>query len=309
MKNILILIMNLPLYLYSQNLVPNGSFEDTLSCPDNLDQISKSIGWSAFRQSPDYFNMCSQPGGYCGVPQNQFDFQSPHTGSAYSGLFTFNSGTDYREYIGVQLTQSLIIGHQYFVSFFVNRVSKSIGQHKNIATNKLGIRFTNTLYTAANPEMISNYAHVYCDTIISDTLNWVNISGYFVADSTYNFLSIGNFFQDSLTSIIKFDSLANAAYYFIDDISVIDSMPQGMGYNDLNFQIKIYPNPSFEYIIILGNHILRIEIFDMLGQNYNFSFKPAVNFQKIDVSQLSKGAYFIKIQTLNYSYNKKLIIQ
>src|SRR5437868_5222781 len=92
---ILLLISN---FCFSQNLVPNPSFEDTVACPNNLSQINRAIGWSSYRQTPDYYNSCSINGGYSGVPLNQFDYQYPRTGNAYAGLFCRSSGLNSREY-------------------------------------------------------------------------------------------------------------------------------------------------------------------------------------------------------------------
>src|SRR3569832_155596 len=128
-----------------QNLVPNPSFEDTVLCPDNLDQVNRAIGWSSFRLTPDYFNLCSGSL-YSDVPQNNFDFQYPRTGHGYGGFFAFTTSGNYREYIGIQLTQPLIAGNTYYASMYVNRVANTSGQQKNIATNKLGIRFTTIPY-------------------------------------------------------------------------------------------------------------------------------------------------------------------
>src|SRR5690606_32613561 len=87
----------------AQNLVPNWSFEDTVACPTSLTQIDKAIGWSSYRQSPDYFNSCA-PVNYpqnVSVPTNQWGDQFAKTGNAYAGFVTFTLGaSNSREYIG-----------------------------------------------------------------------------------------------------------------------------------------------------------------------------------------------------------------
>jgi hypothetical protein len=74
-------------------------------------------------------------------------------------------------------------------------------------------------------------------------MNWQIVSGFFIPDSAYEFLSIGNFFVDSLTSYIAFDSAASAAYYFIDDVTLLDSIPLGIN-EPSKASIRIYPNPA-----------------------------------------------------------------
>ncbi len=60
---------------------------------------------------------------------------------------------------------------------------------------------------------------------------WQKISGCFVADSAYQFLTIGNFFSDFETSYQKTSwNVSIGPYYLIDDVSVVEtdiaSMPQ-----------------------------------------------------------------------------------
>jgi len=43
----------------AQNLVLNPSFEDTILCPDALDQVNRSQYWiNPTNSTPDYFNSC-----------------------------------------------------------------------------------------------------------------------------------------------------------------------------------------------------------------------------------------------------------
>ena len=63
----------------------------------------------------------------------------------------------------------------------------------------------------------------------------------------------------------------------------------------------IYPNPTSSYIYINYNGELEVIIFDLLGKEINRGlFKD-----KIDVSYLKKGIYFLKIlDGLNTSSHK-----
>ena len=59
---------------FAQNLVPNPSFEDYCSCPDNSGQVYRAIGWTSFGNSSDYFNCCAPPGAQS-VPLNPSGYQ------------------------------------------------------------------------------------------------------------------------------------------------------------------------------------------------------------------------------------------
>ncbi len=71
---------------FAQNLVPNWSFEDTVSCPTGGGAIDLAIGWSSYGHTPDYCNICNTA--FQGIPSNQWGYQDPKTGNAYAGLIT-----------------------------------------------------------------------------------------------------------------------------------------------------------------------------------------------------------------------------
>ena len=67
---------------------------------------------------------------------------------------------------------------------------------------------------------------------MSDTLNWKLIQGIYVANGGESFITIGNFNNDLTTDTITSNStsLYDGAYYYIDDVSVIEisNLPGGM---------------------------------------------------------------------------------
>jgi hypothetical protein len=100
------------------NLVPNGSFEDTVSCPTSANQIDKAVGWHASGGSPDYFNECDFVSGTTAIPSNFTGYQYAFDGGAYAGFIANNnSAINSREYITCHLISPLTIGVTYFVSF------------------------------------------------------------------------------------------------------------------------------------------------------------------------------------------------
>ncbi|MBK7964747.1 MAG: hypothetical protein IPK10_05295 [Bacteroidetes bacterium] len=138
---LLCLLISPSISLAQLNLVPNPSFEDTVYCPTGNNQIDACEQWLNFGNSPDYFNACSNPA--FAVPNAVFGFQYAHTGDAYAGVACYlhpNAAPppNYREFLGVELNNTLVIGQKYFVSFYlVNPGSFNIA----IACNKIGINF------------------------------------------------------------------------------------------------------------------------------------------------------------------------
>ena len=78
-------------------------------------------------------------------------------------------------------------------------------------------------------------------------------------------------------------------------------------FSSLDF--KIFPNPvSGNYLNIKTNQVLKIRVYDVLGKLI-MATKVDSNNSKIDVSQLKKGIYLIKLDSDKGSNTKKLIKQ
>lgn len=221
--------------LAQQNLVPNPGFELYDTCPFSISQVHFATSWSMYANAtPDYFNSCDLAGGQS-VPANGFGYQPAFDGNAYCGFFCFGSN-NYREIIGAQLLSPLVVGKKYFVSL---RVCAAPIPGSEVMCNGIGVKFLSSAYNISNPVPINNSSHVYCDTIITDSVKWTTISGYFVADAPYEYIALGNFFADGNTDTIGYPSIQG--YYFVDGVSVTEAVvsisniftPNGDGINDL----------------------------------------------------------------------------
>ncbi len=114
--------------LFSQNLVPNPSFEIFTNCPLGPSTLGTDVPpWSTpDTATPDYYNSCYtqilpiMPS--MDVPSNIQGYQNARTGVAYAGIIsaenTFSMNVDYREYIQIQLTSPLVVGTNYCIEFY-----------------------------------------------------------------------------------------------------------------------------------------------------------------------------------------------
>ena len=302
----------------AQNLVLNPSFEDTIACTGTYAMQCK-YWYTANIGSPDYFS--EQPDIFCGtsyVPQSGVGYQYARTGIAYVGLgpfvsTTFPSFANRREYIGGGLSDTLKHGHEYCVSFYVSvaeefkYVVDGIGLYLSVDS---AVDYTINTNLSFVPQ-ISNLA----GNIIYDTLNWVQISGTYIANGGEKYLTIGNFKDDANTMIDSTSSTANSAYYFIDDVSVIDCT---VGINEVNDNKdvgRLYPNPANTVVYYqdnLGeNENGIITLLDILGKQIKeYKLTKGNNLISIPVSDLAKGIYMIKIKINGRAdENKKLLIQ
>ncbi|HEX5001536.1 MAG TPA: T9SS type A sorting domain-containing protein [Bacteroidia bacterium] len=286
----------------SQNLVPNPGFEINNSCPTQINQVDKADGWSTWATTPDYYHSCANiPNPMFGTPFNSRGFQVPHSGQAYIGLFTFaDFAANSREFVGRELQQPLVPGQQYFVSLWVCSVEQLLATH---SSDKLGVRFTTAPHSMFNPDTALNNGHVFTTAVISDSVNWTQISGSFIADSAYTHIGIGNYFDDANTTVVLGDPSSNYAYYLIDDICVsTDPQDCGVetGINELAVinKLHLYPNPASNQIKLWGFVMdvnTQIQISDLSGRIV-LNSAATDNNAEVNISMLKPGAYTVMVK-------------
>lgn len=197
--------------------MPNPSFEDSIACPLGGDQLYKAINWYSFRNTPDYFHTCcTNQTGVVGVPNNIFGYQIPNSGNAYAGMIAYDlTGQDYREFLGVDLISPTIVNQKYYCTFYI---SWAVSLGYTIAINKIGIELSKNLFSTTNPYPINNFPIAYSDTIIQDSIGWRKMQFSFIADSAYEYLIIGNFFNNLNTDTLNLGQFNVHSYYYIDDV-------------------------------------------------------------------------------------------
>ena len=234
MKTILSMLFLLHLNVtFSQNLVTNPSFEDYSTCPTISNQLSFAFPWVNPTSSgtPDFYHGCSSTFGipsYCNCP---YAYQYANSGIGYSGIGCFGASTSNgREYIQTQLNSTLVINNCYFVEFYVN-----LQNGVKYACNKLSLNFSDTqpsLISSSSLLNLTSHISDFQNRIVIDTLNWKPIKGIYFANGSENFITIGIFNTDSQidTLTVNSNSIADGAYYYIDDVSVIEigNLPGGM---------------------------------------------------------------------------------
>jgi len=226
------------------NLVLNPSFEDTVSCPTGFGQINRALGWGILLTggggNPELFHTCCNFD--CGVPSHHQNtgYQYPRTGQAYAGIDAAkNGGTSFREYIQSHLKDKLKSGEVYCVKLYVNLANFATGIVKPLGAyfddgsvmtyTIFGLAYANAFYQPVIPQ-------VYNTTqVLNDTLNWMKIEGSFVATGTEEYITIGNFFPDSLSDIVYWTTYWGS-YYYIDDVFVIPANLPAYAGNDTLIQ-------------------------------------------------------------------------
>jgi gliding motility-associated-like protein len=214
-------------HILSGNLVPNSGFEEFTTCPYDGSLIYLAFPWTnANSGSSDYLNNCSTSNYISNILQNN----QPHNGNGCAGVFLFlapsiNGNYNYREYIEIKLTSTLINKRKYCINYFTI-LSKECG----IAIENIDLVLSCN-YITPNP-VILPYSYVIDSTpqiknskgIISDRVNWTKISGIYISIENEKFLTIGNFNNDNSTNMLIDTTKINwkSSLYLIDDVSVCE---------------------------------------------------------------------------------------
>jgi hypothetical protein len=243
-------------------------------------------------------------------------YQLSDNGDSYAGLCAHGQvgvSENYREYIGCELLEPLEVGETYYVSF---KTSMAFGNAYNFiwACNRIGAYFTNqSHHFDDNPLGIPNYAHVFEEEIISDTVNWVSVEGSFIADQAYTHMGLGVFFEYSLLdtlSLISGSSLGS--YYYIDDVCV-SRFPDCLTSTDLFdyplSDFNIYPNPAKGRVTISGTEMLsEIRLLSVKGRVIQqFGSLRAYSIE-IPIVDLPNGTYVLEIRSTTGYKRKKLVV-
>jgi len=298
-------------FIYCQNLIPNPGFEIYYSCPTTTAQVDSCLGWKRVEWTPDYFNSCNT-GNIVSVPSNSLGYQPAHSGCGYCGFYSVIENLSYgKEIIQAQLTSTLMVGTKYYFSFQVALCDGNLAGGWTAGSNKIGFRLSTMAWLPGNNNSppIDNYATFYTDSIITDTTNWTTITGSIVADSAYNFITFGNFFDSLHIQFIIISGIDTTSYYYIDDvclspdsvtcITVTDScrtLPfNNIAENDKSDKIIFLPNPFGDELSISAQGLEETEL-----SIYDVNCREAINKKfnnslKLNTTGLSDGIYFYRI--------------
>jgi Secretion system C-terminal sorting domain len=304
----------------AQNLVPNPSFEQYITCPQLSGWVDSLVAWSSYRGSPEAFNSCAtnqSSGVGMSVPQNSWGYQYAASGQGYCGMYVMQLPyVDAHEFIGCQLLSPLAIGTKYFVSMKIHLADDT--SKVDIASNAIGIRFYDTDYSVWNAP-IDNFYHIKSDSIHSDSLDWFRIIGSFIPDTAFQYMAIGNFLYDSNTDTTYIGSGLGISYYLVDDVAVstdsIIAATVSAENSDIPSQFQIFPNPAMTEFSIEGTSGLSshafINIYNSSGVlAFNTSIDQSTDLIKIDRNDLPSGLYFVRIVDGNrIVFNEKIILE
>ena len=290
---------------YAQNnLITNGSFEDVNGCPWVNNTINEGFVYqisNPANYTPDYFNYCYTLLGFpyntSGIPSNSRGYQLARTGNAYIGLDLWEKNAPGRDFIQIKFKTELKQGHRYYFTCYLNLANKF-----RYATANFGAYFSGDSVSIPVLDVLPFVPQIENpdSNILTDTLNWVPITGTYLANGGENFLLLGNFKPvaegyDTAYQYYGSPTHANWAYYYIDDVSLIDlDSTLAVKENETMAQVELFPNPASSVLNIKLNATQQqYSITDTKG---NIVLQNLINKQEqlqIDITELPSGFYVI----------------
>jgi len=131
---------------------------------------------------------------------------------------------------------------------------------------------------------------------------------YFFLNQTYHRV-------DDIVENVNFDyckEIAKMNFVLLADYSKINFAPNAIPYYSENNRITVFPNPTTGQLIIDNGQLIieNVELFDIYGRKQKIILNSQFSIlNSIDVSHLSSGVYFVRIDTDKEIVTKKIIKQ
>jgi hypothetical protein len=230
------------------------------------------------------------------VPNTGIGFQNAFNGNAMTGAVVYSEiSPNIREFFGIQLLQSLTVGQLYYGSF---RISLADNSGLDCAIDKIGMKLTTypLLFPTSSTVLINNDSKITSTSIVNDKINWIEIKGNFIADSSYQHLILGNFYEDQNTSTLN---CVTNSYYFFDSVCLsTDSadcfLNTGIKNNLDHNSIEFINDPTNNMLIVKykGKKPVKLLLVNSVGQWIkSIEIKNDV---RINLKDLTSGIYIIK---------------
>ena len=204
--------------------------------------------------------------------------QYAHSGSNFAGI-VYNPNLAMDDYLYTKCLD-LVAGNTYELSFWY----RVMDYNGTVYPEKLEVKYgTDAEHTAMTNSIVD--------------LGTIDNTTYMQSTNTFTPNQTGTYY-------IGFHGYSDADefYIFIDDINISNTTPTGI--NDINNQVKVYPNPTTGILNVEGiNNYNNIQVVDVNGKVVR-NINTFTN--QIDIRDLDQGNYLIKIITNDNVITKRI---
>jgi OOP family OmpA-OmpF porin len=211
----------------AQNLVHNASFEHKKHCPEKLGDFP-CLKWSSpfVELDPDYFSQCSPKGSPMNIEGKWLNIQ-PYNGKSYIGMVLVEDESDYREYLGSRLIESLIKDTTY-----VFRIAIAQPNYARWTIGQLGLMITENKLEDYKENYFLREPSIIIPTEGKNFRSeWQYLEFEYKALGDERYITLGNYRKDKQSEVElivenknlderTLRSLYNQAYYLFDGLSL-----------------------------------------------------------------------------------------
>lgn len=307
LKALLLLLMNLALAVMAtaQNLVPNGSFEDTVNCSTSTQcTLLKAEHWfNPNLATPDLFDCdldraCGSPMG----PGQGAAFMLSSDGDRHAGAYFWygpNSSTA-REYMMTRIPDGLLAGVAYEVSLWYTR-----RKPHQYAVDHIGLWVGHDSIFEATVGWLNVTPKVKLRDPYSMYLGngdmWTQLVDTLVAAGGEQWMVIGNFDPaDSVVGILADPSgIYQNCYYYIDDVTITPVGPTTVA--DLVAPLAWWNGSGLSMRWPVADGPVRFELFDSTGRLLHRSVTTFSSAKAEQITPvLASGVYLVEVQARGY---------
>ncbi len=299
---LLSLTLALAVMATAQNLVVNGSFEDTVNCevPTQCTLLKAEHWYNPNLATPDLFDadldrLC----GYAMNPNQPTTFMEPQEGSRLAGAYLWDgpTGSIARDYLMTKLVDALDPGLAYVVSLWYarRRPHKYAVDHIGIWIGHDSLFETTVGRLDVEPQVKLRDPY---NTYLVNGDAWTQLTDTFVAVGGERWLVIGNFdHQDSVEWIVA-DPLGiyGTSYYYIDQIQL--SPLEGLSVNTIQPFVTWWNGYGMEFQWDKLQGPVFVELFDAMGRHLRQDVVYAMDGHgAFAVGYLPAGIYMVVVRS------------
>ncbi len=236
------------------SLIPNPSFEERTCCPTSNEMLNCAIGWvQASAPTTDYIHTC---GGYLG--NQSIPAFAPLPLADGEGAVGFrdgqaNVGSNYKEYVGACLTETMKAGVDYKLQFFVGfrdnvTGSKSLDIAIFGGTSCTQLPFGGGSTNIGCPANTPTYDQIDIQPV-SGSNEWVSVEFDFTPTKDYDVFIIG-------PSCEANPNTSFSPYFYLDGLTLAETSDFGVPFeniegsicnDDLILSIIEKPNQTYQW--------------------------------------------------------------
>ncbi|TXF91175.1 T9SS type B sorting domain-containing protein [Neolewinella aurantiaca] len=181
-----------------QNIIADPGFEGWTGSNNGGNTLDGMTDWYNANGTADLHHTSRNPGtnlsglNPCPLGNGRTDCGFPVAGSGVMGAYKANGADGSKEWAGAQLTEPMVPGDCYEISFWVQ--NKRDDPARELVTNQWGVFFSETMQPQFNPNLF-NFDIVANQWVASDQVidgsEWTLVELNFEADQAYEYLFLG----------------------------------------------------------------------------------------------------------------------